>query len=125
MLPLMHFVVSLQSLVCKLCRKRNHKDIIIYVHPFIHVHVYLLLCVGPYPQGPSDSARHGLKPLISGLCVQNLEQTVLTKENAAILHIIADIKGMMNTIDRVSLFLFPHLGVALVGGMMCYIVATC
>jgi hypothetical protein len=25
---------------------------------------------------------------------------VLTKENAAILHIIADIKGMMNTIDR-------------------------
>ncbi len=45
---------------------------------------------------------------------------MLTKENAAILHIIADIKGMMNTIDRVSLFLFPHLGVALVGGMMCY-----
>lgn len=64
MLPLMHFVVSLQSSVCKLCRKRNHKDIIIYVHPFIHVQVCLLLCVGPYPQGPSDRARHGLKPLI-------------------------------------------------------------
>jgi hypothetical protein len=51
-------VVSLQTLQKK--KPQRHY----YLCAFTHVHVCLLLCFGPYPQGPSDSARHGLKPLI-------------------------------------------------------------